>query len=504
MLSVVGLVILGANNQSALGEDDPLAGDDAAKAAVALLQNAMRPASNREPNLLESLRELRDADMAPLFGTIADSPNRAMRLHGMLGVAASSQPAGLTAARVAGIADAAMQAELIARAIDEDLLADGEARAIAQWRGLDASVRMLLAIHLEKTDQALPDAVIARGLEANGIGAQMLAALILQERGDARGREALRQWSAQLDEGLEPFLLTALRSALRHKLTQAGRFAMALAVDPDASPTLQTFGLSVALSAGDPKAIELWQAKFAEVADQPGPRLRLALLALDHHRSLPAEVYAEMMRDSVPLIAQMGKAANALAGGRDDAGDQIVAMASHNHALANAWALDYAKHHTPPQDASIVALGLILATANDHARTGMPQLVIASQAATVLADADANADVLLHPILAASDTPPQLSQGIILGLIYTDSPASRKLAAQPPRFSDPDLQAFAAWLRARHGLELSPVQRRDLGVLVRGGGGMSLPLRTQAAWDYLAATGLTQRALQQLLDPSRL
>jgi len=90
-----------------------------------------------------------------------------------------------------------------------------------------------------------------------------------------------------------------------------------------------------------------------------------------------------------------------------------------------------------------------------------------------------------------------------LGLVQSNDTQTGVVVAGLPDFVDPTTNQLALLLRLRADEKLTPVQQKDVGILIRGGGSLQPSLRIQAAWKYLEQKGQTQKALAEALASLR-
>ncbi|MEM6331728.1 MAG: hypothetical protein AAF823_00095 [Planctomycetota bacterium] len=469
-----------------------------------LIGEAMQVEANGAHNLrLRALRHLRDPSLEPLFEALAIHAEPALRVHGILGLAELESPPTLDIARVAAIDNPLLQAELVSVALDAGMIPPAARDHLLDWADLAPGIRLLLYTRALDTDTPPRPADIAPLLEQPRLGRRGLAALLLAELDDPRGRDALLALDASTDPGRDAVRSMLLETAIRHDLTSARRWAHAIAAEaPDPSEPLAMLALRAALYLGEPRALRLWNDQFASAKPRPAQQVRLALVLTAIAPRLPADAFDALLQADDPLIARLGSTGRAIATGDPAVADELTRLAELRHTIALRWIVAFAERdHLAPPDAALALLGVVRAFERDPDRRLTDRhLDTAVEASRALVDTHPQAAAdLLAPVLTHRATAVELRQAILLGLLRSQHPAASAVTRRtdPPR--DTVARNLDLLLRARRHDPLAPDQLADLADLVSGAGDLAPSLRIQAAWLYLRHIGRADAALDRLL-----
>lgn len=500
--SLLTRVLLAAVAMSAMlpGAAAAAAMDPAAQSAVFLIGQSLEVRRDgRHNRLLGALRHLRDPRARPLFVFLTRSPQPAMKVHGILGLAELDPAKRVDLKLLAQIDEPAAQSQLISAAMGSDLLPAGVCHQLMAWPGLDPAVKLIVATRLAGEGELTDTAVLGEAMASQVLGRRGLAALLLHQFGDPAGTRALQELDASTDPQRDVVRAMLLQTALREGFSRCANWAHAVATEPEAPPRLALLALRVAMRFSEPHSAAVWTQRF-EAAGDAADRMRLALLALRMAPWVEPAMFEALEAGESPLVRQIGATGRAVAAGEPDLAEQAVRLLLTHYPRANQWALDYARERATPQVAQLILLGVIRAYEDGPARTRVQRLDDAVEATRSLYERFPTiAAKLLRPILSDAETDPLLIQGILLGLVRCQADTGPVVAGLPP-FRDMDAQGLALLLRARSGQPLDDTQVQDLALLVRGGGKLEDSLRVQAAWIYLERTGQLDAALAQLLD----
>ncbi len=468
---------------------------------VFLLKQAMRVHQDgRQNQLLRSLRHLADPQMTPLLNELAQSDYPVFKIHGLLGLAECSDPRQIDLVRLAAVEDPAVQAELVSAALDSELLTLDQCQQLIDWPGLDVAVKVIVSAPLVKAGRLSKLEPLHEAAKAENLARRSMASLLLLQLGHAQAMDALEKLNISDNPARDQVRDMLLRSMIRYELDKAAPWAMKIADDADTRSQLRMLALSVAMRFNAPGSTNIWQQQFATSTDT-AQRTRLALMALRLSPWMQASFYQPLMKDDDPMMVRIGAAGAAVASGKDIPA-AVTSLIDMHHPIANSWALNYASNDASPQDARAILHALILAYEQGPARGREQRLDDAATASQLLAEQDIDgATIILRPILANPQTPRQLTQAILLGLIRSSKPLAHQVIMDLPPQEDMNIQSLVLLLTARSGQPLSPQQLADLAINVRGGGLPQDSLRIQAAWLWLKATGQVRPALDQALKP---
>jgi len=475
--------------------------DEAGEAAAALLRQAATPQQNAAHEaLLESLRRLNDPTLRPFFEALAAAPQASLQLHGLLGIAQLDPSHELPISAIGEMDHAPLQAELIAAAMDEDLLPTASAQQLLNWPGLALPVKLVVATRLLETEQFDRPNLLVDALKSEKLGQRALAALLLHQLNDPRGTAALAEVDRSTKVGRDAVRSELLRTAVRHKFHRVADWALGVAMEPGVDEKLAWSGLATALRFGQPSAAAKWKALYESHAGNAAQQRLLALMLLRVAPFVDARAFDALLSSGDALVAEMGRTGKAIASDAPDLADRAGALLKHAHPMVNNWALSYAERDARPDVAQLVLLSLIAAYETGSREDRLERLDDAAQAARLLMEIDpATGGDLLRPILTQA-TDPRLQQAILLGLLRVEAEGVSAVV-EGVTLNDTEAHRLALVLRARDEATLGDKEMADLRWIVRGATKIQGTLRIQAAWVYLKRTNQIDAAVQRALQP---
>ena len=495
---VGAVVMLIAGQASGQGEQPSHAAAD--RAAVQRLRQAAVPTDQRKADAaIRALRYLQDPALRPFFSALAKREQPALRIHGLLGLAETRDPARLKLNEIAAVQDGSVQAELIGAALDNDLLQQKTMRKMLDWPGLPAGPKVLLAVRLIGDGGFEKTGVLRDALNQNNPRRRALAALLLHQIGE------LEEWQKQAKLGSldhsqrRTAAITLLRVALEHRLDRSAPWAHQASENEAYSPRVQRLALRAAIRFGNRPSVATWAERFRRTTN-PADRMRLALLGLRLSPWLEPGDLAPLAETGDPLFRKIASAGHAIA--RDDAElvDRVLTLIEANHRLINQWALSYADDQASPKHARFIFLGIILTGRHADEKTLARRLQLIAQATQLLyKHVPDRAPRLIRPLLEKHRDKPHLLQGMLLGLVRSRQPTVAKTIRSLKPFANLRAANLAVLARAGTDLPLTAADRTDLRTIVQGGGPLKPSLRVQAAWWYLKRTGRLKSALQRVL-----
>ena len=482
--------------------------DETGRSASLLIARGLEVQPRNQHRLvLQALRHLKDPAAEPLLRYLAQRPEPALRIHGILGLAELDPQQRVDLEQVIEVDEPAVQAELITAAMNSDLLTKQDAQTLLSWPGLEPSVKVLVATQLLEADALQDASFLHEALESDSLGRRGLAGLLLHQMGDTAGTQTLQALNRSEDPQRDMVRAMLLQTALRHEFERCANWAHAIAA---AGPTdagaassdqLTMLAIQTALRFAHPPTVALWRQRY-QAAPDLAARIRLALLALRMSPWLTAspEVFDDLLASDDTLLVQMGRTGQAIAAGDPGLTEHAVNLLLTHHPRIGAWALDYAREMAADTDAQLILLGVIRAFEHGPQRTRMKRLDSVIEASRTLYERfPVVATQLLRPIVQSTQSDPMLVQAILLGLVRCRDDA-HPVIADLPDFTDIDTQSLALLLLARSDAGMSQRQLRDLSTLVRGGGKLQDSLRVQAAWSYLKRTNQLDAALRQAME----
>jgi len=473
--------------------------DETAKSASFVLRRSMQVHEDgRHHEILGVLRDLGDPALEPIFAEWAGSKNRTLMIHGLLGLASSSPNHTIDLVRIALIEDPSIQGEVVSAAMDSDRLTLEQTKQLIGWPGLDLGIKVIVAARLMKAGEPIDLGLLEEAVKSDNLARRGLGAVLLLQA----GRPGLIRELEGIDKSNDPkrdrVRQMLLETAIRYNLNRVAPWAAKVCVEPGVDARLSLMALMVSMRFGAPGAPSVWRRAFVS-ASGPAQRIRLILLALDIAPYLDPGFFTPLLNDQDPLIQRASRAGYAIASGKQ-IDMAVIHLIELHHPAANRWALNYAKKHAGVADAKVILLGLILSFEDGQPMALKRAFVDVVAATGVLCKRDPEAAVaLLRPILAGRETGPLLARAILLGLVNSPASALDRAVAGLEDFANTDVNNLVVLLLAKHNQPLSVRQRKDLKLLVRGGGGLGESLRLQAAWAYLNLTGQTKTAVAMAL-----
>jgi len=496
-LVAVEVAPAGAQSSSAASRDDA-----AVRSAQSLLQRCLTATRDGKHNtLLRSLRHLRDPRLAPLFAQLARSDNISLRIHGLLGLAETDPDQAIDLKRMAGMDDPVVLAAAVSAAIDNDLLSlDESQRLLAERDDLPPAVRALVAAPLVGAGR-YDDLDTLREMADkpdSAAGRRALARLMLVQLGEAPP-ESLDDLGVKRRFQLDQLREMMLDTALRYDYERVAPWASRIAADPAAGARLRLLALEAAIAFSEPSAQAAWRRWYGQT-DSVAQRTRLALLAFKQAESLPPAFFDPLARESNPLLARIGAAGRAIAAG-EDLPRHLTRLIELNHPITNRAVLRYASDQADAETAPVLLIALVLAFDPEPERGVAARLDTAVAAAERLVEAHPRTgSSFLRSQLNRDDAEPLLVKGVLLGLMRARGTELHRIIETAPPRADGETRALVALVRARQGQPLTPAQREDLSLLVRGGLSFDDAIRLQGAWFYLVSTGQIDPVLDKVLS----
>ena len=473
--------------------------DETTRSAIFLLQMSMQVHRKGQHHLLQrALRQLEDPALNPLFRELAQHTHPDLQMHGILGLAECNKDRKLDLVRVAELRPPPRQAELISHAMDSGLLDNEQAAQLMKWSDqIDLAVKVLVAAPLIRDGELEDKSILKEATQSDNVARRSLAALLLLQHGESSARWHLDQLNEANEAESNKIRMMLLNTADRFALTAAGPWAVDVANELEAPSRLMIEALRVALRLGTPDAEVVWQRKFDATTDTID-RTRLALVALTVASQLPVGLFDSIQASQQPLIQQIGATGAAIR--RDERiPEEVTKLMKMHHTIANEWSLRYAKRHASAEDAPAILREIILAYEGPERNRAL-RLDNAMLATQLLFDRDpGHAAEAVGVLLTSSQTSRRLKNGILFGLIRCGpgTDAHEAVTRLEP-FRHQLSKSLRLLLIAKHRRSLPRNQLDELGLLVRGGG-LSGPLRIQAAWRYLVLTEQVDVALKEVL-----
>lgn len=494
----------------------PAAGQGAARATpeqvLRQVLSAKDPAA--KVKLIKALRALRDPALAPMFGQMTATGNQQMRAEAILGLAElpADQGGGLDLLPVRKL-DPIVQAYVLSEAIEQNLVKNEQLEDLARWPDLQPGLMVSIAGRLVAEKRRVDPARLKQIATDPSIDPIVATAssILLAQLGNkdavaaAKGDKIL----ASKAKGVSDIARHILKVIRERKLGAGVAFAQrCMELHPD-DKLLRFEAVSTILvvEPSGERAAALLQQEW-KAAKDVAERTRLALAtagaALERDAGLPGSALQLLKKDSDPVIAALGAAAEATIS-KTGSASAFAALVASRSGPALGWALR-ACEKLPADEARATRLAMVTA-----ALTGDEKVIelMASEAAHGLALTDPGA--LEAPLKAAIEKRDDPTAGRLLAAaLRSNNAAATKLATVGRSFMDrqstapvwpsPGVEAIATMLTYRHATgKLSPAAVEQLMQIATGSGGLPESSRVQAAWIALKGSTDDKSALSRVL-----
>jgi hypothetical protein len=469
--------------------------------AIYLLHSAMKEQyKGREIPLLKSLRQLKDPQLAPLFEELARYPHPVMKIHGILGLAECSPEKNLDLLRITSIEQPTVQIQVIAAAIDSNLLSDDQANQLINWPNLDVAARLIVAAHQISRGTFDKPHILEDATKTDKLDQASFARILQAWRNTPGALEELNKLQSSDDPDKNSVRSILLLSSIRYNIEVMGQWAIDVARDETAPGSLRLLGLKAAMRLKVPEAQTVWQS-FYNATDDLAQKTRLALRVVREATVLAPSLFDTLIAEDYELLQKLGKAGKAIAA-KQNISENVINLIGMKtpHTMATAWALLYAQTEASPEDAQAILLSLLYGYENADRRSKPYILQDAIAAAqTIMEQFPDKASAMLLPILNNTQTDSLLIHGMLLAMIRSDAPVTLDLANAMTNTDDTRSKQMLLLIKAKRGVELTRNQLHDLSLMVRGGGINDESIRIQAGWAYLKQTGQVKQALDRVV-----
>ncbi|MCC7204331.1 MAG: hypothetical protein IT441_04580 [Phycisphaeraceae bacterium] len=502
--------------------------DPTAKAAVRLMQGCLTPtADGRYHRLLRALRHLEDPGLAPIYEWLFESSNPTLKIHGLLGLAEASPRRQVDLSRLQRVSDQVVLGQLIGAALDTHMLGEEQIQQVMGWTNLDVGIKVVLSLELMARGRPVDMPALSAAMHVASLSERSMAGLVAAAAGDRSGLERLTELNASEDPQRETVQTMLLRSVIRMDFRVAGPWSLGLSRDESQPARLRLLALQTALRLGEPDAPEYFNQWFSRETD-PAGRIRMAVLIMQAAPWMSEGDFNVLTRADEPLLAQVGRASEAMAlAGPPTAPviaatqpmtampvdrrtlnvEPVINLIGMQHPVVNIALLTYANDFAP-SSAQVPLWRVMLGSIQGPDRNRASRLELAVEAAEALAEqkpAEA-APVLAELMTGAGREAAMMQRVALLGLVRIKSRAAVDILraleeTAPGGLEDPTARWLAVIIDARHRDEIDPAELERLGVIVRGGANLEDTLRLQAAWLYLKHTGQTGALSMVLSQP---
>lgn len=474
----------------------PTRADDGFDGALRNLRRAVTPQRNGShlPRLT-ALRQLGDPASRALFENLIDHDDWQVQVHAVLALAELSEAKHLDVTLVPDLPALAQEA-VIANAIDLDLLGLEQFRELLAADGLTALPRLLIMGELMLRGEDVDDAQLRSWSADSDRRVAAMACSLLAKLGDTG---PLVIWGDELS-GLASAvriqnLLLLLEMLRQYDVRPAADWVVSLlASSPHDQVTYR--GVLTLIEIDTPRGLRAWREALGEhPPDRRAVRYGMLLLACE--TSVPAATFDAVTAGNegdglLRAMATLGRARSV--GTSDEIVDAYIALLGQGHRRSVEWAV-LALDDAPPEVARPV-YGYLIDRLEDEDSPSPEHTALAVTAAAALGKLRLE-DVLDRLRRAEDDGTVQ--QALLLALFDSDDPRVGRAAAELRRIGSGRADSLVLLLMAKHLAALSDDDLASLGLVASGGGRVSAPLQTQAAWLYLKQTGRLALAIDMIL-----
>jgi hypothetical protein len=454
--------------------------DDATDAGMRQLGRAIKARSDGSHlNRLRGLRQLRDPALRPFFERLLQSDDWTIQVHATLGLAEIDGASAITAERVSSLGSNAQEA-VIANAIDMDLLDPAETARLLERGDLPERTLLLLVGECLLAGEPFDHAPLIAAAESEDHRTAGLASLMLAQADDSAPLRAFTSRLATLQHRERHAVMFWLLEAMRqYELDAAVSWVEELLGSPDGTDREVLYDATWTLLRLAPeRGLEVWHAQLGEDAPER-EQVRLGLLLLATAEHIPASSFDALTSES-DLVRAMVAAGRAVSAQAPAPSEQLIALIDINHPRTGDWVMA-ATLELDPDQARAVYLHM-MDLADDEGPGRAERIARAAVGTSRLYEIAPEA--VLERLQAAEDDS-LVQEILLLGLLDTNDARVGTAAAGLRRIGSGRADTLTLLLMARHDRPLGDDDVRQLGLMVRGGGGVAEGLRTQAAWLYL-------------------
>lgn len=467
--------------------------DDAYDAAVRNLERTVAPQRDGSHLVrLAALRQLRDANLRPLFEHLVHADDWQMQVHAVLGLAELSPNSALDPGPIPDLGPVAQEA-VIANAIDLDLLDADAMRSLLVTGRLEPVPHMLLMGELLLLGETAEEGQLREWAANDDLRLAAMASCLLAKLGDVEPLAAYADRLAELAAAQRTQnLLLALEMVRQYKVEPAADWVASLLNEDEHSEVVYR-GVLTLIELDRGRGLQAWREQIRNSSSH-SLKVRYALLLLACDASIPAETFATLDDDDDRLIdtlVQLGRAKD----GQGDLAAAYINLFSLGHRRSVDWAMTSLKSIGP--ETSQPVYGFLIDRLAEDERPDQAHIDLAVRATADLGKLQL--DSVLERLRSAEDDG-LTQQAILLGLFDVDDPRVGQAAAELRRIGTGRADSLALLLMAKHLPSLTPADLEGLGLIAAGGGRVSEALETQAGWLYLKHTGRTDVVLSTILS----
>lgn len=440
-----------------------------------------------------SLRELRDAQLKPLFDKLLHSDDWSLRVDSVLGLAELDVSGKIDTNLVGGLPAEGDRETAVAAAVGLGMLDSERITAMLSWDDLPAAQKLLLACALRKLGGTPDVALVTKLTDSRTPEIAVLATALLLDLGSSEASTAADRARTTLAT-LPPKTRAAIvaqtaEGASANNLKAAAPFVASLIELPDVADDARLRALGSLLVLAPDAAYPVLQSRLAQDRSQTSLMRHAAVLLASGVRAPKPEW--DRLRNGDPLIEALADAGTAIGEQRDqDAYAQLLTL-KHRVALRAATEGSLRLGDSAERALGIAAAKYLV----EERRAAAPLIESLTRAIARLAQI---APGELTPILASVQDDRTLQETLILALASAGTREAAEVAATVRGKSSRSGEAMIAVLGARHLDTVGEDAMRELATVAGGGTGVSPVIRTQAAWLWLRHAKRTNDAIAVL------
>lgn len=442
---------------------------------------------------LSSLRVLRDPAMEDLFYKLIQHDEWQVQVHAMLGLAEINEQQSIDPWLVTQIEPLARD-QVIANALDMDLLDTDGMKKILEWDHLESTNRLLLMAELQQAGEQIDMERLQDLSGDNYLVIAAMASLLIAEQGDTGPLSEIRSRLQSAAPSERSNVLRQLFEFIRiYELRSSVDWLDGILTNGVGDPELDYWGTFTLITLDPIRGREHWNRM---VGNSPTYRLRIRAGQQFLEAGLPSDAAARATLSAADdeLIEKILDTADGIASNQDVA-DRVIVLIDTGHPRMTEWAMRHARE-LPVEDARAIYGHFIDRQGTTRRRAA--EYEARSQAIVAMAHLlEIDPDSAIARLEAAEDDS-ITQQTLLMGSVQSLDPRLEKSLRSIRRIGASLPDSLTLLLLARYVDELDDADIRQLGLISAGGGMLSDDLQVQAAWLYLKHTGGLQDAMVEL------
>ncbi len=435
--------------------------------------------------------------MQDMFYRLLQHDDWHVQVHALLGLAEIDEGTQLDPWLVTQITPLARE-QVIANAIDMEMLAPQGMQKILEWDRLEASNQLLLMAELQK--RGLDDLYDAQQLRSltndNDLVVAAIASLLVSEDDLA----PLSAVNARLELASPSERLSVLRRMIEviriYQLDAAAEWLDGILAE-EPSEDLLYWGTFTLMTVDPDRARPHWNRM---IGPDPSYRSRImgAVQFLEAGLAPDSDVRSRLKAQDDPLISMILDTA-ALQADDQPILANVKELIDTGHPRVIDWAMRSSRDLPLDHAVSVYGHFIDLPETTRRRSQKITQRSHAISAMATLLEIAPNEAI--DRLRDAEDDSMQ-QQTLLMGSMQSQNPGLSEVVGQIRRIGSSRADSLALLLLARTSKDLSPADLQQLGRISAGGGQLNNALQIQAAWLYLKHTGGLQTAMVRLAPES--